>query len=105
MKKHPGLGLEMLSDTATSDRSKNIVVQHHEKINGVGYPSGIQGESLPTTSQVVSLCDAYDAMTTTRCYSKAIKPVHALKILMNELRGHFNPNLIIHLIQLLNLKH
>lgn len=104
MKKHPTLGFEMLSETHTPERAKNIVVQHHEKLNGFGYPSGLQGESIPLISQVVSLCDAYDAMTTTRVYKKAMSPFKALKIISQEMRGHFNPNLIIKLIEILNLK-
>jgi putative nucleotidyltransferase with HDIG domain len=104
MKKHPSLGFEMLSDSRTPDAVKTIVVQHHEKVNGIGYPSGLKGESISLISQVVSLCDAYDAMTTTRVYKKAMSPFQAFKLISEQMRGQFNPNLIIKLIEILNLK-
>lgn len=104
MKKHPALGLEMLAGSPVPERGKNIVVQHHEKINGAGYPYGLKGEDVPLVSQVVSICDAYDAMTTNRCYQKALKPIQAFKIITQEMRGHFDPVLVEKMIKLLNLK-
>lgn len=104
MKKHPSFGFEMLQDTPVPDRGKNIVVQHHEKISGAGYPHGLKGDEIPLVSQVVSICDAYDAMTTNRIYQRAIKPYDAFKIISQEMKEHFDPNLIETFIKLLNLK-
>lgn len=104
MKKHPVFGFEMLQSSPVSERGKEIVIQHHEKISGIGYPYGLKGEQVPIISQAVSLCDAYDAMTTNRCYQKALKPFDAFKIITNEMKGHFDPNIVEKFIQLLNLK-
>ncbi|MDB5037941.1 MAG: hypothetical protein JWQ35_1469 [Bacteriovoracaceae bacterium] len=104
MKQHPALGFEMLFETPTPERSKSIVVQHHEKISGSGYPSGLKGESVPLISQVVSICDAYDAMTTTRVYKQGMSPFKAFGIITQEMKGAFDPNLISHFIKMLNLK-
>lgn len=104
MKKHPVFGLEMLDRSPVSDRGKDIVVQHHEKITGIGYPYGLKGDQILLVSQAVSLCDAYDAMTTNRCYQKALKPFDAFMIITNEMRGHFDQRLVEKFIQILNLK-
>ncbi len=104
MRLHPTYGLDILDATPTPERSKNIVVQHHEKISGIGYPLGLKGESVPLISQVVSLCDAYDAMTTTRVYKKAMTPFQAFKIITQEMNGHFDQKLVLEFIAMLNLK-
>jgi putative nucleotidyltransferase with HDIG domain len=104
MKKHPTFGYEMLYSSAVPERGKEIVQQHHEKITGIGYPFGLRGDKIPIVSQVVSLCDAYDAMTTNRVYQKAMKPFDAFKIIAVEMKNHFDPNLVEKFIQLLNLR-
>jgi len=104
MKQHPSFGFEMLTDAPVPERGRNIVVQHHEKISGAGYPHGLKGEDIPIVSQVVSICDAYDAMTTNRVYQKAMKPYDAFRVITQEMRQHFDPNLIETFIKLLNLK-
>ncbi len=104
MKQHPVFGFDMLEDSPVPERGKGIVVQHHEKITGVGYPFGLKGEQIPIVSQVVSICDAYDAMTTNRVYQKAMKPYDAFRIITQEMRGHFAPNIVENFIKLLNVK-
>ncbi|MBN8555646.1 MAG: HD-GYP domain-containing protein [Deltaproteobacteria bacterium] len=104
MKQHPVFGYEMLHSTPTPERGKEIVIQHHEKISGIGYPKGLKGDAVPLASQVVSICDAYDAMTTNRCYQKALKPFQAFQIITHEMRGHFDPKIVEKFIQMLNLK-
>lgn len=104
MKKHPQYGLSMLEGSPVSERGKGIVVQHHEKITGIGYPYGLKGDQIPIVAQAVSLCDAYDAMTTNRCYQKAKKPFDAFKIITNEMKGHFDMPLVEKFIRILNLK-
>jgi HD-GYP domain-containing protein (c-di-GMP phosphodiesterase class II) len=53
-------------------------------------------------SQVVSVCDAYDAMTTNRCYQKALQPFQAFEIITQQMKGHFDPKIVSTFIQLLN---
>jgi putative two-component system response regulator len=64
----------------------------------------LKGEQIPIIAQAVSLCDAYDAMTTNRCYQKAMKPFDAFMIITNEMKGHFDPPLVEKFIRILNLK-
>jgi len=104
MKQHPNFGLEVLSDKPVPSQSKNAIVQHHEKINGIGYPFGLKGDKIQIVSQVVSVCDAYDAMTTNRCYQKAKKPFEAFQLITQEMRGHFDPKIVETFIKLLNLQ-
>lgn len=104
MKKHPLYGYELLDRTSVPEIGKKVVIQHHEKINGVGYPYGLKKDQFPLVSQVVSICDAYDAMTTNRCYQKALKPFHAFEIITQQLKDHFDLRVVEGFIHLLNVE-
>ena len=57
----------------------SIIRNHHEHFDGNGYPDGLQGEAIPYLSRIISVCDSYDAMTTTRVYSRARSHDETLK--------------------------
>lgn len=105
MKKHPLYGMDILRENySVSDVSRAIVLKHHEKIHGNGYPHGLPASELDPYSQIVSLCDTYDAMTTVRPYANAKAPFEAFQIITQHMKGHFKEENIQALIHLLNLK-
>lgn len=104
MKQHPLYGAEIVEKAKMPERGVDIIVQHHERMNGGGYPHGLAGESIPIASQAVSLTDAYDAMTTNRVYQTARTPYEALRIITQEMREHYNPKMVETFIRMLNLK-
>jgi HD-GYP domain-containing protein (c-di-GMP phosphodiesterase class II) len=57
----------------------SAVLYHHEKINGSGYPSGIKGDEIPLFARILTVADAYDAMTTKRPYRKALSKEEAIE--------------------------
>ncbi len=85
MKDHPQLGYDLVKNIDDLPNSaKQIVHMHHEKMDGSGYPRGISGLEIPRYVRLVTVCDMYDAMTTTRSYRKRM-PLHtALEILMRD---------------------
>lgn len=85
MKDHPSLGYNLVKDLDFLPNSvKDIVHMHHEKMDGSGYPQGLSGLDIPRHVRLVTVCDMYDAMTTTRSYRKKM-PLHtALEILMKD---------------------
>lgn len=104
VKRHPEFGLDILHNRPVPARSKEIIVQHHEKINGIGYPYGLRGNQIQMASQVVAICDAYDAMTSNRCYQRAKTPFEAFLIITQEMKGHFPSRVVETFIQLLNIQ-
>lgn len=83
IKKHPEYGHEMIK--SFSGISKNVsdaVIYHHERINGTGYPYGVT--NLGILTQIISLTDVYDALTSNRCYRSRIKPDEAIEIIMGS---------------------
>jgi len=76
MKRHPLLSVEVLENSGgIPDEAKQVALQHHERWNGCGYPHGLRGDEIGRFGQVAAVCDVYDAMTSDRCYKKAM-PVH-----------------------------
>lgn len=71
LKKHPDIGAEILSKSHHLMELKDIVLHHHERYDGKGYPSGLKGEEIPVGARVIAICDSIDAITSNRCYRKA----------------------------------
>lgn len=67
--RHCELGASMLSDCEFPELSKEIVLQHHEKIDGSGYPNALDGESILEQSQIVMIADEFDTSTTYNTYN------------------------------------
>lgn len=77
MRQHPVLGEEMVTRTQAG-RAGKIVGQHHERVDGSGYPSGLRGEEILVESQIVAVVDTFDAITTDRPYHLAESPAAAM---------------------------
>lgn len=85
MRLHPQFGVEIARDTRDmSAIGLTIIGQHHEKLNGGGYPRGLQGGDLSVYARMASIVDVYDAVTTNRSYQKARSAVEAAQILLGK---------------------
>lgn len=71
LKKHPEIGAEILSKSHLLSRLKDIVLHHHERFDGKGYPSGLKGHEIPLGARIIAICDSIDAITSNRCYRRA----------------------------------
>lgn len=100
VKKHTTLGCELLQkavpslDPALQNYAQDICLHHHERFDGTGYPDGLQGDDIPIWAQIVSIADAYEAITAERSYKKALSRDVALEMIANGMCGVFNPLLI-----------
>ncbi len=63
---------------------RNLILQHHERINGSGYPSGLRGDSIDPLARIIAVADAYDAMTSDRPHRNAYPPSEALEKIMGD---------------------
>jgi putative nucleotidyltransferase with HDIG domain len=91
IKKHPGIGANILETMGAFKDLVPIVYHHHERYDGMGYPQGIYGEQIPLFSRIISVADSYDAMTSTRPYRKAL-PVETALLEIELNRGkQFDP--------------
>jgi HD-GYP domain-containing protein (c-di-GMP phosphodiesterase class II) len=83
IKEHSVLGYDILKGQL-EDIQLRMILEHHEKLNGSGYPKGLKEESIAFESRIIAVADAYDAMTTTRPYRAAMEPKIAYSILEKD---------------------
>ena len=80
MKTHVEMGVDLVEQCGEiSDLSLRIIQEHHERIDGSGYPRGLSGDQISEFSQIAAIVDAYDAMTSNRSHKNSITPAQALK--------------------------
>lgn len=91
---HPKFGVEILSPIAGMERIIPLVLHHHESLNGEGYPDGLKNEDIPLGSRIITITDAYEAMTANRPYRKAFPQKKALGILEECAGSQFDPKLV-----------
>lgn len=100
MKTHTVKGCQILdnlgrmSDQQYLQYAYNICRYHHERWDGRGYPEGLVGDAIPICAQVVSIVDAYDALTSDRVYKKAVPHQQAANMIMNGECGTYSPRLL-----------
>jgi len=91
MRKHPAMGYQLLHDTKQiSEENRLIVVQHHERHDGTGYPWQLRGEEIHIYGRICSVADVFDALVSKRPYKSPIKPFDALKIMKEQMLDHFH---------------
>ena len=91
MKTHPTEGYKMLSASPGIDAvSLDVVLHHHEKIDGSGYPERLSGDQISLHAKMGAVCDVYDAITSNRPYKSGWDPAESLRK-MAEWTGHFDP--------------
>jgi putative nucleotidyltransferase with HDIG domain len=91
MQRHPGYGAEILSKARTLFKYIPAVRHHHEWYDGNGYPDGLSRDLIPDEAAIISLADAYDAMTSDRPYREALSKERALGIIRESAGKQFNP--------------
>ncbi|HMG34484.1 MAG TPA: HD domain-containing phosphohydrolase [Blastocatellia bacterium] len=97
VKQHPQHTFRLLSNIrfpADLSEVPFVAAAHHERWDGTGYPHGLKGEDIPLGSRIVSVADAYDAITEERCYSEPWSPEKALVALTMRSGTYFDPTVI-----------
>ena len=72
MRRHPAIGYEMLRHIKSLSGAAAIILAHHERFDGKGYPSGLAGDDIPLGARILAVADAFDAMTSDRPYRRAL---------------------------------
>jgi HD-GYP domain-containing protein (c-di-GMP phosphodiesterase class II) len=104
MKRHTIYSAEVLERTeGITEEARAVALQHHERFGGTGYPSGLKGETISRCAQIAAIADAYDAMTTTRVYSRPMTPPDGIRRIFELSKTDFNPIFAQRFIQCLGI--
>ncbi len=104
MKQHPTLGRNQLMSVSGSVRiSVDVAFSHHERPDGKGYPRSLQAHQIPYYAKIVAITDAYDAITSNRCYDKGRASKTALDIIYTNRGKQFDDELAIEFVRCIGI--
>jgi len=84
MKRHPVIGYEICRPLKSLAGALPLIRYHHEKLDGSGYPDGLEGDAVPISARIMAICDIYDACTSTRAYRTAMPHERVCDILRSD---------------------
>ncbi len=100
VKKHPIVGANAIKDIEGMELCLDIVLYHHERWDGKGYPEGLNETQIPLTARIAAIADSYDAMTSHRSYRNALTPSQAHELIIQGRGTQFDPALVDLFIQI-----
>jgi response regulator RpfG family c-di-GMP phosphodiesterase len=102
IKLHPRWGADIARQAQFSDTIINIILYHHERYDGKGYPTESKADGIPIEARIVAIAEVYDAITSDRPYQKSFSPEKALSI-MGKMKGnYFDPEILKTFVSVIN---
>lgn len=93
MRRHPELGVRIVEPIGFSESTTDVILHHHERWDGGGYPSRLSGDEIPVTARVFAIADAFDAMTSDRPYRPAMQRPAVLRRIGGHAGHAFDPDI------------
>ena len=94
VKKHPVIGADIISVAGFLRDIVPLILCHHERYDGAGYPRGLKGEEIPLGARIIAVADVYEALTSDRPYHKAISKEEAVVILKEGSGTQFDERIL-----------
>jgi putative nucleotidyltransferase with HDIG domain len=93
-RKHPAIGAELVSSFRSFSEGQSLIRHHHERYDGMGYPQGLAGETIPLGSRILAVADSVDAMTSRRVYRAPLTLDDAVAELLRNRGTQFDPQVV-----------
>ena len=101
IKTHPQVGADIAEDILKGVESdsyikiaKDIILYHHEKWDGTGYPMGLKGKKIPLCARIMAVADVYDALRSKRSYKESFSKEKSRRIILDGAGKHFDPDIV-----------
>ncbi|HOW23888.1 MAG TPA: HD-GYP domain-containing protein [Sedimentibacter sp.] len=94
IKSHPEIGAAIIADLSYLSNISDIIRHHHERNDGKGYPDGLDHDKIPLETSILTIADAFDAMTTNRPYRPSLSLESALQEVIDNAGTQFNPDIV-----------
>jgi putative nucleotidyltransferase with HDIG domain len=95
IRRHPEAGRRLLEELGGFPETvRQLVSDHHERLDGTGYPRGLKGDALPIETRILAVCDVYDALVSDRVYRAAWTPERALALLHEDSGNGYDPEVV-----------
>jgi putative two-component system response regulator len=91
---HPAIGAEIVRPLGPYSAPETVVLHHHERLDGRGYPAGLRGTGIPLAARIVAVSDAFDAITSDRPYRRGQSPDVALQVLRDGRGTQWDPDVV-----------
>lgn len=101
IKKHPALGYQTLNSIKELNGVADLVIQHHERIDGSGYPKGLKGNGIHLGARIISIAEAYDSMVSEHSYKTPISKDMAIAELMRHKGTQFDKDIVEAFVQVI----
>ncbi|WP_426416168.1 HD-GYP domain-containing protein [Aestuariirhabdus sp. LZHN29] len=102
MRTHPFKGFKLMEQSGElTEESRIIVLQHHERADGTGYPKQLHNEEIHIYGKICCIADVFDALTAERSYKKAMTPFQALVLMRDQMSDHFDKKLFTEFVNLM----
>ena len=102
IKKHPIWSADIVAEAKCLNELQDIIINHHERFDGNGYPYQKQESEIPLEAKIISVADAYDAMTNARCYRPAMSSESAIQELIRNAGTQFDPVVVSRFLETLS---
>lgn len=99
---HPVIGQKLVQTLGLGSQEEDLILHHHERWDGLGYPDGLARDEIPLLCQILALADCYDALTTDRCYRRACTSGEALAEIRASAGSQFRSELAQEFIEMIS---
>ncbi len=94
IKAHPIIGADIIGRLGLWDEETDIILYHHERMDGTGYPEGLKGGAIPKLARIIAVADAYDAMASDRSYRRKIAKKEVIRLIHEQSGRSFDPDVV-----------